>query len=84
MDRREPSAIYIDILANLIEGPRGPTKLAQACNINYVRLASFTDRLLEKGLIRKETVDQQEVLAATEQGYEVYRNWSELRKRLPL
>ncbi len=84
MDKREPSSIYMDILANLIEGPKGPTRLAQACNINYGRLAGFTEKMLEKGLIRKEMLDQQEVFAATEEGCEVYHKWSELRKSLPL
>jgi predicted transcriptional regulator len=84
LDKREPSAIYIDILANLMDGPKGPTRLAQACNINYGRLAGFTDKMVEKGLIRRETLDQQEVLAATEDGCELYHKWSELRKSLPL
>jgi predicted transcriptional regulator len=82
--KREPLDIYTDILANLIEGPKGPTRLAQACNINYGRLAGFTSALLEKGLIRREPRDGQEVFAATEEGYRVYTLWSELRKRLPL
>ena len=84
MGYRDTSAIYIDILANLIEGPKGPTRLAQACNVQYGRIAGFTDRLLEKGLIRRETSGLQETFSVTEAGFEVYRTWSELRKRLPL
>jgi len=84
LDKREPSAIYIDILANLMDGPKGPTRLAQACNINYGRLAGFTDKMLERGLIRREAAGQQEVYAATEVGCEVYHKWSELRKDLPV
>ena len=84
MDKREPSGIYMDILASLMEGPKGPTRLAQACNINYGRLAGFTDKMVEKGLIRRDVRDDQEVFAATEEGCNVYHGWSELRKRLPL
>lgn len=84
MDKREPSQIYIDILANLIEGAKGPTRLAQACNINYGRLAGFLERMLAKGLIRKQGAEGPEQLAITESGYHVYQQWSELRKALPL
>ncbi len=38
MGRREPTMIFMDILSALFEGPRGPTRLAQACNVNYGRL----------------------------------------------
>lgn len=84
MDKREPSQIYMDILANLTEGPKGPTRLAQACNVNYGRLAAFLERMLAKGLIRRQGAEGQEELAVTESGYRVYQQWSELRRALPL
>lgn len=72
------------MLAILIEGPRGPTRLAQACNVNYGRVSGFLEKLLEKGLIRKETVGEQEVFAVTDEGYEAYRLWGEIRRRMPV
>lgn len=84
MKKREPLDIYTDIVANLIEGPKGSTRLAQACNVNYGRVSRFTNALQERGLIRRETREGQEVFVVTEEGVQVYRLWSELRQRLPV
>ncbi|QQG48655.1 MAG: transcriptional regulator [archaeon] len=84
MRRREPILIYMELLATLHEGERGPTRLAQACNLNYGRLATFTKPLLERGLIRSRLVEGQEVLSITEEGYKVYGAWLEVWRRLPL
>ena len=84
MKKREPLLIFMEILATLQAGPRGPTRLAQGCNINYGRLEAYTTPLLGKGLIRSETADGQEVLSLSEEGYRVYRDWLEIWRRLPL
>ncbi|MBI3859031.1 MAG: transcriptional regulator [Thaumarchaeota archaeon] len=84
MKRREPVLIYMDILAALFEGPRGPTRLAQACNINYGRLENYTGPLLTKGLLRVGGAEGQEALSITEQGRDLYLEWLEVWKKLPL
>jgi predicted transcriptional regulator len=84
LKKREPLEIYTAILAILIEEPRGPTRLAQACNINYGRMSGLLAKLLDKGLIRREDTVGQGVFAITEVGYEVYRLWGELRGRMPI
>lgn len=84
MRKREPILIYMEILASLFEAPRGPTRLAQACNVNYGRLENFTKPLLEKELIRSAIVDGQETLSITDAGYAVYREWLEIWRKLPL
>ena len=84
MKKREPILIHMEILASLFEAPKGPTRLAQACNVNYGRIEKFTRPLLDRGLIRSETVDGQEVYSISDQGYTVYRDWLEIWRRLPL
>lgn len=74
----------MDILSALLSGPRGPTRLAQACNINYGRLEGFTTALLQKGLIRQESQEEQQVFALTEEGRAIYLEWVELWRKLPL
>ncbi len=76
--------IFIDILSALFEGPRGPTRLAQACNVNYGRLENFTKPLESKGLIRREAKGEQEAFVITEEGYRVYEEWLKVWRRLPL
>ena len=74
----------MEILAALCEEPRGPTRLAQACNLNYGRIQSFVAPLEAKGLVRRESRDGQDVLLVTESGYAVYRDWLAVWRRLPL
>jgi predicted transcriptional regulator len=82
--KRESLVIHMEILASLFASPKGPTRLAQACNIQFSRLESFTSALMQKGLIRSEMVEGQEVFAITEEGYSVYQAWLEIWRRLPL
>ena len=84
MGKREPVLIHMEILASLFESPKGPTRLAQACNINYGRIANFTGPLLQKGLIRTEAREGQEVFVITDEGYALYKQWLEIWRRLPL
>ena len=74
----------MQILESLFASPKGPTRLAQACNVNYGRVSRFIEALLEKGLIRKEVVDEQEAYAITDEGYKVYRDWLEVWRRITL
>ena len=84
MKRREPTAIFMDLLTALFDGPKVATRLAQSCNLNYGRLDNFTDPLLAKGLIRKDSQDGVVLFAITEAGYKLYQDWLGVWKRLPL
>ncbi|HZW84383.1 MAG TPA: winged helix-turn-helix domain-containing protein [Nitrososphaerales archaeon] len=84
MRKREPLLIHMEILAALSASPKGPTRLAQACNVNYGRIDSFTGALVAKGLIRTGVEDGQEVFMITEEGYSVYKEWLEIWRKLPL
>ena len=74
----------MEILASLFAAPKGPTRLAQSCNVQFARLGNFTSTLLKRGLIRSEEVEGQEVYSITNEGYEVYKAWLEIWRRLPL
>jgi predicted transcriptional regulator len=84
LKKREPILIHMEILASLFGSPKGPTRLAQSCNVQFARLESFTAALLRKGLIRTGTTDGQLVYQITDEGYKVYRAWLEIWRRLPL
>ena len=84
MKKREPTVIFMEILAVLFESPRGPTRLAQACNVNYGRIENFLRPLEERGLIRREAAGGQEVFAITDSGYRLYQDWLGVWSRLPL
>jgi len=84
LKKREPILIHMEILASLFASPKGPTRLAQACNVNYGRIANFTRQLHEKGLIRSDVVDGQEVFSISDEGYRVYTDWLGIWRKLPL
>ena len=84
MRKREPLLIHMEILAALSASPKGPTRLAQACNVNYGRIQAFTDALVAKGLVRTGKEEGQEVFLITEEGYSVYKEWLGIWRKLPL
>jgi predicted transcriptional regulator len=84
LKKREPILIHMEILASLFASPKGPTRLAQSCNVQFTRLESFTSALLKKGLIRVEAADGQQVFRITDEGYSVYKEWLEIWRKLPL
>ena len=84
MKKREPIVIQMEILSSLFASPKVITRLAQSCNVNMARIGTFTDPMLAKGLIRTQTENGQEVFHITEVGFELYKDWLEIWRRLPL
>jgi predicted transcriptional regulator len=74
----------MEILASLYASPKVITRLGQSCNVNMSRIASFTEPMLVRGLIRKQFVEGQEVFSISEEGYRLYKDWLEIWRRLPL
>ena len=73
----------MEILAALAEQPRLPTKLAQICNVNYVRLNEFLTPLKDKGYLKMDVIDGHEVIAITSDGLSVNHLWQQLRVKFP-
>ena len=84
MRKREPILIQMEILASLFASPKVITRLSQSCNVNLGRIENFTRPMLMKGLIRSQMVDGLEVFFITDEGYELYKDWLEIWRRLPL
>jgi predicted transcriptional regulator len=80
---RGRTLIQMEILASLFESPKGPTRLAQACNFNLARIGEYTGPLLERGLIVQGR-DGEKVLAISEEGYKLYKDWLDIWRRLRL
>lgn len=88
--RRSPFIAYMEILGALYEEPRRPSRLAQACNINYGRLFDYLTPLEEKGMVvRRDGVQQpqqseqpqQQVYTLTDLGRQTYLEWIRLSDR---
>jgi predicted transcriptional regulator len=84
LNRREPILVQMEILASLFASPKVITRLAQSCNINTGRVRDVVDPLISKGLVRAQSVDGQELLMISEEGYNLYKDWLEIWRRLPI
>jgi len=73
--RRADLVIFMDILGNLLDGPKGPTRLAQACNMDFETMAKFVGILIERGLIQASTEDSREVYSIMPPGVEIHRQY---------
>lgn len=84
MKSRSAFVTYMEILGALAEGPRLPTKLAQACNINYARLLEFTAQLEAKGYVQKGIIDGHEVFSVTGEGLRIHGEFETLRSKFAI
>lgn len=67
--RRPEVVILLDILTALLEGPKVPTRLAQACNLSYDNFVRFVSTLEAKGLVQKRPGEGRELYAITPDGF---------------
>lgn len=52
--RRSRFEIYVDILAEIMNGAQKPTKIMYAANLSYKPLKNILQSLLDQGLIEEE------------------------------
>ena len=84
MKRRPSVLILMNLLQILIQEPRGPTRLAQAANLNYRKCEELLGMLLASGLVGKEIREGHEVYSATLKGKGTYMNWESIFRDLNL
>lgn len=72
------------LLQLLISEPRGPTRLAQAANLNFRKCEEFLGILSAGALVQKEVKDGHEVYSATVKGKGTYMNWENIFRDLNL
>lgn len=77
MKRRSNTVINMEILGLLLQGPRGPSRLAQALNLNFNKFLEFAQFLESRRFLRREVKDGHEMYFITSEGADVYNTWSE-------
>jgi predicted transcriptional regulator len=82
LGNRDTIVVQMEILSSLFASPKGVTRLAQSCNVNTGRINALLEPMLAKGLVRRESVNDQEVLAITQEGYNLYKDWLEVWRRI--
>jgi len=73
--RRADLVIVMDILGNLLDGPKGPTRLTQACNLTFDTMTKFVGILAVRGFVQTTTENGHEVYSTTPAGVEIYRQY---------
>jgi predicted transcriptional regulator len=71
----------MEMLGLLLEGPRGPTRLAQALGLSYDRFQKFADTLEKKKFVVKESEESHEVYRITAEGLQLHQDWRKVRDR---
>jgi len=84
LKRRPNVLIMMELLELLIREPRGPTRLAQAANLNYQRCDELIRMLSERGLIARDVREGHEIYAATLKGKSLFMRWAEIFEELHL
>jgi len=84
LKRRPNVLIMMQLLDLLIREPRGPTRLAQAANLNYQRCDELIRMLSERGLIARDFREGHEIYAATLKGKSLFMRWAEIFEELHL
>ena len=65
----------MDIMERLLDGPKGPTRLAQACNLSYDVLMRYIRELVQRRFVDAEDYDGHEVVIITQSGVDLYREY---------
>ena len=84
MKSRSAFVTYMEIIGALTEGPKLPTRLAQACNLNFKRLMEFAGELEAKGYIKRGMIDGHEVFSVTSEGLTIHGEFEGLRAKLAI
>jgi len=84
LKRRPNVLILMQLLDMLIREPRGPTRLAQAANLNYLKCDEFLHLLSERGLVAGDVREGHEIYSATPKGKSLFMRWAEIFEELHL
>jgi predicted transcriptional regulator len=84
LKKRPNVLIMMELLELLIREPRGPTRLAQAANLNYQRCDEFIRMLSERGLVAGDIAEGHQLYSATLKGKSLFMRWAEIFEELHL
>lgn len=78
MKRRANIFILMELLDLMIQEPRGPTRLAQAANLNYRKCDEFLGILSSNQLVERAVREGHEIYSASPKGKDVYWRWAKI------
>jgi predicted transcriptional regulator len=74
----------MQILELLMEEPRGPTRVAQAANLNYQKCVEYLGILSANEFVRKDIQEGREIYSTTVKGSDIFERWNGIFEELKL
>jgi predicted transcriptional regulator len=76
--KRERILIIMEILSILREGPRGPTRLAQAVGLNFDAFVEYAKDIESRRFVTKSVVDGREIYSISRDGSQLLFDWQKV------
>ena len=68
----------MDVLGNLLDGPKGPTRLAQACNLTFDTMSKAVTTLIARNFVQLSVKDGHDSYSITPSGVEIRHQVQEI------
>lgn len=82
MKKRERILIVMEILSVLREGPRGPTRLAQAVGISFDAFTVYAKEVESRGFVTKSVADGHELYTISSEGNQLLLDWQKVWEKI--
>ena len=82
MKYRPRTLAYMDILRSIRDHPLPPTRVAQAANIHYPRMAEYLELLEGNKLVARRIEEGHELVVITQDGLKVLEDFERVLSRL--
>jgi predicted transcriptional regulator len=82
LKKRERILILMEILSILREGPRGPTRLAQAVGVSFDAFAEYVKEIESRRFVTKSAVEGHEVYMISQEGKQLLLDWQKVWEKI--
>jgi predicted transcriptional regulator len=82
LKKRERTLIIMEILSVLREGPRGPTRLAQAVGLSFDAFIEYAKGLESRRFVIKSVVEGHEAYTISPNGNQLLLDWQKVWERI--
>lgn len=82
MKKRERILILMEILSILREGPRGPTRLAQAVGLSFDAFVEYAKEVESRRFVTKSMVEGHEMYSISPEGNQLLLDWRKVWEKI--
>jgi predicted transcriptional regulator len=82
LKKRERTLIIMEILSILRQGPRGPTRLAQAVGLSFDVFTEYAKEIESRRFVTKSVVEGHEVYMISADGNQLLLDWQKVWEKI--